>query len=165
MASMTDPLTASRDEGGIGLDDLSTALPFPSQASDTHPTKPNAAQKLKFPTIPSPPTLPIKYDQVFIDFYFSRFEMYVKDYGRACKAMKDHLAAREVECEGLDARFCHHRGETTKGMGFASYQAKMAEDFEVLTTWHYCQEQHLKALGECEEVRNRSRRLYQTPVG
>jgi curved DNA-binding protein CbpA len=164
MASMTDPLTASRDEGGIGLDDLSTALPFPSQASNTHPTKPNTAQKLKFPTMPSPPPLPQKMDKVFVDFYLSRFETYVKEFAKACKAMRDHLAAREVECEGLDARFCHSRGEGTKGIGFASYKAKMAEDHEVLTTWTVCQEKHLKALGECEEVRNRSSRLYLTSV-
>jgi curved DNA-binding protein CbpA len=149
----------------MGLNGVGDALPFPSESSKTHPTKSNTAQKLKFPNMPLPPALPTTYDQVFVDLYFSRFETYCKDYMKATKAMTTHFVARDAELAGnLDDRFAHHRGETTKKLGFASYLARMKEDEQVIETWRVYQQNHIRAMAQCEEVRNRSMKMYQTPV-
>jgi len=156
----TAPRTTSMGMNGIG-----DALPFQSAPSSMHPTKPNTAQKLKFPLMPKAPKLPTSYTQVFVDLYFQQFEQYCRDYMKATKDMTAHFVARDAELAGdLDARFAHHRGETSKKLGFTSYMARMKEDEVVLKTWNLYQENHLKAMDECEEVRNRTMKLYQTPV-
>ena len=47
----------------LGLDELKDTLPFKSEASQNHPTKPNTAQKLKNPEVPMAPTVPAKLDK------------------------------------------------------------------------------------------------------
>ncbi|KAF1911186.1 hypothetical protein BDU57DRAFT_524951 [Ampelomyces quisqualis] len=164
-ALVDDDTFAAPQTGSMGLNGMGDALPFYSEPSKTHPTKPNSAQKLKFPNMPLPPALPTTYEQVSVDLYFSRFETYCKDYMKATKEMTAHFIARDAELAGnLDDRFAHHRGETTKKLGFASYLARMKEDEQVLGTWQVYQDNHLKAMEQCEEVRNRTMKLYQTPV-
>jgi curved DNA-binding protein CbpA len=159
-----DTFTAPKSNS-IGMNSVGDALPFASEPSKTHPTKSNTAQKLKFPNMPLPPALPTTYDQVFVDLYFSRFETYCKDYMKATKAMTTHFVARDAElATNLDDRFAHHRGETTKKLGFASYLARMKEDEQVLETWQVYQQNHIKAMAQCEEVRNRSMKIYQAAV-
>lgn len=159
-----DETFAAPKSNDMGLNGFGDALPFPSEPSKAHPTKSNTAQKLKFPNMPLPPALPTTYDQVFVDLYFSRFESYCKDYMKATKEMTAHFVARDAELAGdLDDRFAHHRGETSKKLGFASYMARMKEDEQVLETWQVYQQNHLKAMAQCEEVRNRTMKLYQTP--
>jgi curved DNA-binding protein CbpA len=162
MSGLGETLVAPQPvQDGIGLSSLSDALPNHSQASATHPTKPTTAQKLKFPHMPTPPPLPPKLDLSSADAYFQRFEMYIKDYQKACKAMTAHFIARDAELESdLDNGFCRNRGETTRKVGFMGYLARMHEDEEVLETWRVYQDAHIKALGRCEEVRNRTVRMY-----
>lgn len=142
--------------GGMGLGDIKDQLPFKSQASNAHPTKPNTAQKLKFPRVPKAPKPPSKLDQAAVDSYLGHMEGYVKQYKAWCQSMTRHFAARDAELEDVDERFLHHRGETTKKLGFTSYLNKMKEDEEVLTTWKVAQELHIKAMEECQEVRNKT---------
>ncbi|KAH7083390.1 hypothetical protein BKA63DRAFT_152134 [Paraphoma chrysanthemicola] len=149
----------------LGMNGLGETLPFDSQASNIHPTKSNTAQKLKFPNMPTAPKPPHTYDQAFVDMYFHNFEQYCRDYMKATKAMTAHFVARDAElASDLPGRFAHHRGEMSKKVGFPSYMAKMKEDETVLETWKFYQESHLKAMAQCEEVRNKSMKLYQTPV-
>ncbi|KAH8730850.1 hypothetical protein GQ44DRAFT_768021 [Phaeosphaeriaceae sp. PMI808] len=164
-AMVDDSTFSTTSSGGIGLGGLGDALPFASQASSLHPTKSNTAQKLKFPLMPTAPKLPTTYSQAFVDLYFQQFETYCKDYMKATKSMTAHFVARDTELAGdLDSRFAHHRGETSKKLGFTSYMAKMKEDEVVLQTWQVFQENHLKAMAQCEEVRNRTMKLYQDSV-
>ncbi|KAF1845425.1 uncharacterized protein K460DRAFT_376855 [Cucurbitaria berberidis CBS 394.84] len=156
-----EPFQAPQN-GGIGLDELKDTLPFPSQSASSHPTKPNTAQKLKYPEMPTAPPLPAKLDQSSADQYFHRMESYIKAYKNYCKALTAHFVARNTELEQLDDHFIHHRGETTKKLGFASYLAKMREDEEVMETWKLAQERHINALQQCEEVRHKTIKLYQT---
>jgi hypothetical protein len=163
--ALVDDATFAAPASSMGLNGIGEALPFPSEPSKAHPTKPISAQKLKFPNMPLAPALPASYDQVFVDLYFQRFETYCKDYMKATKEMTDHFVGRDAELANeLDDRFAHHRGETSKKLGFASYMAKMKEDERVLETWQVYQQNHLKAMSQCEEVRNRTMKLYQTPV-
>jgi curved DNA-binding protein CbpA len=164
-AALVDDATFAAPATSMGLNGFGDALPFPSESSKTHPTKPNSAQKLKFPNLPKPPALPTTYDQVFVDLYFSRFETYCKDYMKATKEMTAHFLGRDAElASNLDDRFAHHRGETSKKLGFTSYMARMKEDEQVLQTWQVYQQKHLTAMEQCEEVRNRTMKLYQSPV-
>jgi curved DNA-binding protein CbpA len=164
-AAMVDDATFSAPTSSMGLNGIGDALPFPSAPSKIHPTKPNSAQKLKFPNMPKPPVLPTTYDQIFVDLYFQRFETYCKDYMKATKEMTAHFVGRDAElATNLDDRFAHHRGETSKKLGFASYLARMKEDEQVLETWVVYQQNHITAMAQCEEVRNRTMKLYQTPV-
>jgi len=142
------------------MNGVSDALPFPSEPSSTHPTKPATAQKLKFPLMPKAPKLPVPFTQVFVDLYLQQFEQYVRDYQKAKLDMTLHFMARDTELETLDPRFCHNRGETASKLGFQSYAAKMKEDEQVLATWSYWHEEHMKALGDCEDVRRKSTKLY-----
>ncbi|KAF2690129.1 hypothetical protein K458DRAFT_99057 [Lentithecium fluviatile CBS 122367] len=149
------PFLPSGDGGLAGLDALKDNLPFKSQPSDVHPTKPNKAQKLKFPTVPSAPLPPLKLNEASADFYFTQMEGYVRQYKAYCEALTKHFAGRNAELEDLDDRFIHHRGETTKKLGFTSYLKKMKEDEEVMVVWKLAQEMHIKAMEQCGEVRNK----------
>ncbi|KAF2830763.1 hypothetical protein CC86DRAFT_391600 [Ophiobolus disseminans] len=160
-----DDLFAAPNTGSLGMNGVGDALPFQSAPSSSHPTKSNTAQKLKFPLMPKAPKLPASYTQVFVDLYFQQFEQYCREYCRATKEMTTHFIARDAEIAAdLESRFAHSRGETSKKLGFTSYMARMKEDEVVLKTWNLYQESHLKAMDECEEVRNRTMKLYQTPV-
>jgi hypothetical protein len=164
-ALVDDKTFAPPNTGSMGLNGMSEALPFPSESSKLHPTKPNSAQKLKFPNMPAAPALPTTYDQIFVDLYFQQFETYCKNYMRATQQMTAHFVARDAEiATNLDDRFAHNRGETTKKLGFPGYLARMKEDEQVLETWGVFQQKHLTAMAQCEEVRNRTMKLYQTPV-
>ncbi|KAF2642789.1 hypothetical protein P280DRAFT_468099 [Massarina eburnea CBS 473.64] len=143
--------------GGIGvLDDLKAHLPFQSQASNAHPTKSTTAQKLKFPTIPRAPQAPMSLDTTSIEIYFTQMEGYIRHYRKWSAEILNHLAARDVELEDLDDNFLRQRGERTQKLGFASYLQKMKEDEAVLETRKIAQELHIKALEQCEGVRNKA---------
>ncbi|KAF2036742.1 hypothetical protein EK21DRAFT_95964 [Setomelanomma holmii] len=164
-AMINEETFAPPKTGSLGMNGVGDALPFDSQASNAHPTKPNTAQKLKFPNMPMAPRPPHTYDQAFVDLYFHNFEQYCRDYMKATQAMTAHFVARDAElASDLPDRFAHHRGEMSKKIGFPSYMARMKEDETVLETWKFYQESHLKAMAQCEEVRNKSMKLYQTPV-
>ncbi|KAH9864032.1 hypothetical protein J1614_009965 [Plenodomus biglobosus] len=161
IGDLADPLLAPQN-GGIGLDDIKSALPFDSQPSNSHPTKPNTAQPLRYPDVPFPPPPPTKIEQHTADEYFNRMEIYVKAYKRYSKTLTDHFNARNLELEDLDDHFIHHRGETTRKLGFASYLSRMKEDEAVLATWQTAQSSHIQALLQCEAVRNKAIKMYQT---
>ncbi|CAO2655915.1 Nn.00g047180.m01.CDS01 [Neocucurbitaria sp. VM-36] len=152
----------AQPNGGLGLDELKDTLPFPSQPASVHPTKPNTAQKLKYPEVPTAPPPPAKVDQGSADQYFNRMESYVKAYKNYCKVLTGHFVSRNAELEDLGDHFIHHRGETTKKLGFTSYLARMKEDEEVMETWKLAQERHIQALQQCEEIRHKTIKLYQT---
>ncbi|KAJ4989448.1 DnaJ domain-containing protein [Stagonosporopsis vannaccii] len=147
--------------GGLSeLDALKNTLPFESRASTAHPTKPSSARTLKLPTLPAAPHAPLKLDQATTDAYFSHMESYVRAFHAFSKGITNHFASRSTELEDLDDKFIHIRGETTKKLGFASYLNRMKEDEAVMTTWKVAQERHIKALEQCEEVRNKTIKLY-----
>lgn len=147
--------------GGLSLDALKDTLPFQSQASNAHPTKPNSARTLKFPTVPAAPHPPLKLDVATTDAYFGHMKAYVKSFNAFNKDITQHFASRSAELEDLDDRFVHNRGETTKKLGFASYLSRMKEDEHVMVMWKIAQERHIQALEQCEEVRNKTIKLYQ----
>ncbi|KAJ4402848.1 hypothetical protein N0V91_006920 [Didymella pomorum] len=151
----------SNQNGGLSLDALKDTLPFQSQASNTHPTKPNSARSLKLPPVPAAPHPPLKLDMATTDAYFSHMEGYVRSFNAFSKGVADHFASRSAELEDLDDRFIHNRGETTKKLGFASYLNRMREDEAVMVMWKVAQERHIQALEQCEEVRNKTIKLYQ----
>lgn len=150
-----EPFLPSTNGGLGGLDDLKDTLPFQSQPSNAHPTKPNTAQKLKFPQVPAAPQPPSKLTQASVDSYFTLMEGYVRQYKAYNEALTKHFAARNVELEDLDEQFIRQRGETTQKLGFSSYLKKMKEDEQVTTVWKVAQEIHIKALEQCGEVRNK----------
>jgi hypothetical protein len=161
---LLDPVIKPQANGVSGMASVGDALPFPSQASNSHPIKTNAAQSLKFPQIPFSPPPPTKLDLASADEYFNRMGTYIKSYRKYSKLLTKHFASRDAEMDGdLDDHFIRNRGETTKKLGFASYLAKMEEDESVMETWKVAQEQHITALQQCAEVRNKTMKLYQTP--
>lgn len=147
---------------GLGLNELKDTLPFPSQPAGSHPTKPNTSHRLKYPDMPTAPPAPVKVDLQSADQYFRQMETYVKAYKKYSQALTGHFKSRNVELEDMESNFIHHRGETTKSIGFASYLAKMREDEEVLETWKLAQERHIQALQHCEEIRNKTIKMSQT---
>ncbi|KAH6863097.1 hypothetical protein CC77DRAFT_935117 [Alternaria alternata] len=159
---MINPVVQPQTNGLSGMGSLVDAIPFPSQASNSHPVKANAAKNLKYPEIPYAPAPPAKVDLDSANSYFDRMRTYVKAYRNYCKILTGHFASRSNEMEDLDDNFIHNRGETTKKLGFASYLAKMEEDESVMETWKLAQERHIIALQQCEDVRNKTMKLYQT---
>lgn len=107
------------------------------------------------------PHAPLKLDQATTDAYFSHMEGYAKTFNAFSKGITNHFASRSTELQDLDDRFIHNRGETTKKLGFASYLNRMKEDEAVMTMWKIAQERHIQALEQCEEVRNKTMKLYQ----
>ncbi|KAL5118530.1 hypothetical protein ACEQ8H_003545 [Pleosporales sp. CAS-2024a] len=156
-----DTFAPPQPADGIDLNSLSSTLPFPSAPSTMHPTKPATVQKLKFPHMPVPPVPLTSYTPATLESYFSRFETYCRDYMRATAAMTAHFVARDAELSSsLDERFAHTRGEGGKKLGFASYLKRSMEDEEVLQTWAVYQENHIKAMRMCEEVRNKGLKIF-----
>ncbi|KAL1600379.1 hypothetical protein SLS60_006764 [Paraconiothyrium brasiliense] len=145
---------------GMGLDELKDTLPFKSGASQNHPTKPNIAQKLKYPEVPMAPFVPPKLDPASTNDYFSRMESYVRQYRKWSQNMMSHFAAREEELNDLEDRFIHQRGETTNRIGFPGYLARMKEDETVMETWKVGQEMHITAMMKCQDVRNKTMKQY-----
>jgi hypothetical protein len=158
---LLNPVVAPQGDA-LGMGSVTAALPFPSQASNSHPVKANAAKNLKYPEIPHAPSPPVKVDLDTANQYFDRMRTYVKSYRNYCRILTAHFASRSSEMEDLDDNFIHNRGETTKKLGFASYLAKMEEDEGVMETWKLAQERHIAALQQCEDVRNKTMKLYQT---
>jgi hypothetical protein len=156
-----EPLLPSQNGGLSGLEALKETLPFQSQASTLHPTKPSSARSLKFPSVPVAPQAPAKLDHSSTDLYFSQMEAYARAYNAFSRDITTHFSARSAELESLDPHFIHSRGETTSKLGFASYLNRMREDEGVMTTWKIAQERHITALEACEEVRNKSIKLRQ----
>jgi stalled ribosome alternative rescue factor ArfA len=161
LTGLKEPLTASTNGGGLaGLSDLKETLPFKSKASTNHPTKPQNAQKLKHPSVPGAPTPPVTLDEASTRSYFQRMEYYVREYRIYNKTMLSHFAARDAELDNLDGTFVRQRGEKTSKIGFGSYLKKMKEDEKLLETWKFAQELHLNAMRQCEEVRNKTMKIY-----
>ncbi|KAJ4295186.1 hypothetical protein N0V90_007196 [Kalmusia sp. IMI 367209] len=145
---------------GLGLDGLKDALPFKSEASHNHPTKPNTAQKLKYPEVPLAPNVPQKLDPASTQDYLSRMDSYVKQYRVWNQNMLSHFAARNEELQDLDDRFVQQRGETTRKIGFPGYLSRMKEDEKILETWRLGQEMHISAMMKCQDVRNKTMKQY-----
>ncbi|KAI8935204.1 hypothetical protein NX059_012567 [Plenodomus lindquistii] len=160
LADLANPLLAPQN-GNLGLDDIKSALPFDSQPSNTHPTKPNTAQALRYPEVPVAPSPPVRIDLASAEAYFNRMETYVKAFRRYSKTLTEHFNSRNVDLEALDDHFIHHRGETTQKPGFASYLSRMKEDEAVMATWQTAQSSHIQALLECEVMRNKALKLSQ----
>jgi hypothetical protein len=157
-----EPLAPSANGAGLGgLGDLQDTLPFPSKASNTHPTKPNSAQKLKYPKIPGAPQPPPVLNEASVKNYFTLMEIYVRHYIEYNRTMTSHFDGRNAELDNkLDKHFIGNRGETTNGIGLASYMRKMKEDQEILGTWKLAHEMHLQVMQKCEEVRNKTVKQY-----
>ncbi|KAL5454753.1 hypothetical protein PMIN06_004770 [Paraphaeosphaeria minitans] len=149
---------------GLGLGELKDTLPFKSGTSQNHPTKPNTAQKLKYPEVPLAPSVPAKLDPASTNDYFSRMENYVRQYRKWNQNMMSHFAAREEELNDLEDHFIYQRGETTNRIGFPGYLARMKEDESVMATWQVGQERHIAAMEKCQDVRNKTMKQY-TPSG
>ena len=98
----------------LGLDSLKDTLPFPSQSANSHPTKPNTAQKLKYPDMPGAPVPPTILNQVSTCQYFSRMGSYVKAYREYRKSLTGHLVARDTELESLEDNFINTSGRKHK---------------------------------------------------
>jgi curved DNA-binding protein CbpA len=155
-----EPFLPSTTDGPFGVHDLKDTLPFKSQASDSHPTKPSAPQELLYPKVPTAPAVPISLDEKCTREYLENMEAYAMDFKAYNKKMTSHFAARHVEMDDLDEKFTCKRGEPTKKLGFSSYLRKMKEDEKVLETWKLAHEMHLKALEQCEQVRNKTVKVY-----
>lgn len=153
------PFTATTNRG-LGLDELKDTLPFTSGASQNHPTKSNTAQKLKYPEVPMPPTVPAKLDPTTASEYFSRMESYIRQYRKWTQNMLNHFVAREEELNGLDERLVQQRGETTSKIGFPGYLARLKEDEAVMETWKVGQELHISAMNKCQDVRNKTMKQF-----
>lgn len=155
-----EPFVRSTTDGPFGVDDLKDTLPFESQASSSYPTRPSTVQELLYPKVPIAPPLPQTLDEKSTREYLNKMQIYstkFKDYNRT---MTNHFAARHAELEDLDEEFMCKRGETSKKLGFPSYLRKMKEDEKVLETWKVAHEMHMKALEECEKVRNKTLKVY-----
>jgi hypothetical protein len=155
-----EPFLPTTDGGLSGLGDLADTLPFKSKASSSHPTKPNTAQKLKYPPIPVAPAPPTTLDEPSTRQYLRNMNTYIKLYREYSKTMTTHHASREAELESLDDDFCLLRGETSKKIGFAGYINRVKEDQAALEAWKLGMEMHSKALRQCEEVRNKTMRVF-----
>ncbi|KAF1834353.1 hypothetical protein BDW02DRAFT_569139 [Decorospora gaudefroyi] len=156
------PLVEPQTNGLSGMGNFGDTLPFPSQASNSHPVKANTPRNLKYPEVPHAPPPPTKLNLASADEYFSQMCKYVKAYRNYCNVLTGHFNARSNEMEELDDHFIHNRGETTKKVGFASYLVKMEEDEGVMQAWQVAQERHIAALQQCADVRNKTMKLYQT---
>ncbi|RAR05382.1 DNAJ domain containing protein [Stemphylium lycopersici] len=153
-----EPLVKPQNDGLGGMASVGDALPFNSEASNSHPIKANAAKSLKYPDVPKAPAVPAKLDLASANQYFESMASYVKSYRKYCNVLTGHFAARSAEMEDLDERFIRNRGETTNKLGFTSYMAKMEEDESVMETWKVAQEHHIIALQQCKDVRTKAQK-------
>jgi hypothetical protein len=143
-----------------GLTDLGDTLPFPSRASNLHPTKPKTPRDLQYGKVPAPPTPPAKLDQLSVGVYFTQMEFYVRAFREWDRTILKHFDAREADFESLDEHFISNRGETTNKLGFPSYMRKSKEDLKVRMAWNAGHEMHLQTMELCDEIRNKTMKQY-----
>ncbi|KAF2116182.1 hypothetical protein BDV96DRAFT_645519 [Lophiotrema nucula] len=144
-----------------GFDDLKSTLPFQSKASNSHPAKANTTQKLVYPSVPVAPPVPTVLNQTTASAYLAQMDGYVKSFGEYNKTMMNHFMARQTECDScLDPKLARNRGDQTTKIGFPSYVQMMKQDEKVMEAWKIGQEMHIRALEQCEEVRNRTMKLF-----
>jgi hypothetical protein len=150
---------AAQKTRSMGLKKIDEDLPSSSESSNASINKSNPIHTIEFPL---PPALQTTRSQIFVDLYLSQFEKYCKEYINTTKELTRHFVTRDAELTAsFDDRFAHHRAETTKKMGFATYMAKIKDDNKVLERWHVYQKKHLNAMEQCEKVRMKTMKLYQ----
>lgn len=157
----TEPFLPTTNGNGLsGMNDLKSDLPFKSRASDSYPTDANASSTLKYPEVPVPPTLASKFTITTGADYLSNMDQYVKEYCKYNKVMLNHFRARQENLESdMEKTVCETRGASAKGIGFAQYYKMMKQDEGAMIAWQLAQSRHVQALGKCEEVRNKVKRL------
>jgi hypothetical protein len=168
VASALDGLTnlknvepfAPNENGLFGIADLGSSLPFKSQPSTSHPTKPNAAKQLNFPHLPVPPEVPAKLDAKSFDEYMIRMKLYTTAVQRFDDIMLKHFMARKEQMAGLDPNWLRNQGETTKAPGFDTYTRAIEQDEQALEHWMTGKEKHKEAMAKCKDVRRRAARGY-----
>ncbi|KAK3713745.1 hypothetical protein LTR37_008231 [Vermiconidia calcicola] len=152
---------------GAGLEnfgDLSTNLPFQSQAATNLPTNLLIPQRLTIPPVPIPPTEPTKLSKASWVQYARSFGNYLVAHHNWNSTMLAHFSTREKAAE---ARFMNgfawlEATGDTSGMlaapsGFGSYLAAVKEDEPVRECWTVGCEKHAEAAKSFDKIRERVR--------
>jgi hypothetical protein len=154
---------ASSTNGGLSSlkSDLAGTLPFESQPSSTHPTKPQEPRQLELPLPPKAPTPPLNGtripQQVWKD-YMNAMAFYMGQYYTFDEAMLQHFNARHLTARkfgtgciepaevGASAMNLLEALSDGAGDGYASYLRGMQEDVRVQKHWDVARERHRDAI-------------------
>lgn len=157
-----EPLARSTEGGLYGLADLSSTLPFKSQASATLPDRPTAPQQLSLPPMPKAPESPAKLTKQSWHAYSQAFGAYLHAYHVFSNTILRHFDARHTTARAMLADGCgwlEATGDTTGEIGFGGYLRAVKEDAQVREVWNLGFERHSDAVSAFDKVRERVRQL------
>jgi len=161
------PPLSGGTSGGIGsMGDLSTNLPFPSQASTTPPTamrRPSAASRVELPKPPKAPFKPQNSSQDQWAAYIARLAAYNVTWSTFNMEMIKKLqgsAERFAQMDkgpegGMLSDWLGAVGETQLLGGWEVYRSHMGEDERIRTYWMVAWEKHMEVMDSHEKLRAR----------
>ena len=145
----TAPFAPSED-GLKSLDDLKTALPFPSAASTT-PGQSGTPQQLLLPNPPKAPAIPDSVNQSTWEPYIAYMRAYLAEWSHFNIKMINHFSTRQEEVE---VKLGNDWMSSVGGEGYAKYMKGVEEDFRVREHWDVSWEKHRECMRGLGRVRD-----------
>lgn len=156
-----EPL-ARNAEGLQNLADMSSTLPFDSQAAHSVSDKSKGPDRLQMPPVPKVPEKPLKLTKTSWHSYALSFGNYLQHFHAFNKTMLAHMDARQKQAEARLLRgsmWLEAGGDTSDNQGFDSYLKGVREDEQVRETWNIGSEKHLEAVIDFDKMRDRVKKL------
>ena len=161
-----EPIARSAD-GLKSFADMSSTLPFDSQAAGSLPTHPLEPHKLRMPSVPKAPEPPPKLTKQSWHAFSETFGAYLQAYHAFNKTMLAHFEARESQAQARMAggfAWLEATGDTSGVLtagpsGYGGYMQGVKEDEQVRETWSLGCERHADACKAFEKTRERVKKL------
>ncbi|CAK3932848.1 Hypothetical predicted protein [Lecanosticta acicola] len=155
--SHVEPL--AKDAAGLqNLADMSSTLPFDSQAAPSVSEKSKEPDRLQMPPLPKVPDMPARLTKASWHTYALCFGNYLQHFHAFNKTMLAHVDARQKQAEARllrGSRWLEAGGDTSDNQGFDSYLKGVREDEQVRETWNLGCERHLEAVNAFDKMRER----------
>ena len=160
------PLNTQTTGGMDNLkNDLSSHLPFQSQASPNHPSKPAGtpgSSRADLPKPPKPPLKPQKLTQASWAYYLQQMTQYIGHWNQFNALMVSHFQNRCLQSEemekgpagGMVEGWLGAVGETETLGGWNSYIQSLKVDESARTHWNMACERHYETIGRHDKLRN-----------
>ncbi|GAB7356474.1 hypothetical protein MBLNU459_g7236t1 [Dothideomycetes sp. NU459] len=161
-------LHGSSASGLEGLNDMSSTLPFPSQASSTNPLNTFTPRNLPLPNLPRAPDTPTRLSKISWQVYCQAMSVYLAKFQTFNATILSHFSTRHSNSDALitsGVRALEAVGQSTLSQGFPAYVQGVKEDERVREHWNLGCEKHREAVERFEKVRERVREVAERGAG
>ncbi|GAB7356473.1 hypothetical protein MBLNU459_g7236t2 [Dothideomycetes sp. NU459] len=147
-------LHGSSASGLEGLNDMSSTLPFPSQASSTNPLNTFTPRNLPLPNLPRAPDTPTRLSKISWQVYCQAMSVYLAKFQTFNATILSHFSTRHSNSDALitsGVRALEAVGQSTLSQGFPAYVQGVKEDERVREHWNLGCEKHREAVERFEK--------------